>query len=203
LAGFTIGFKNIPTRKIIMSIWKVIDKVKAFVIYDADKEFYAKVFPDSVERKDLMRLRRMRQEDLPEVLDIEAKNYNFPWSEGVFNDCIKSPNYSCWICEELDVIVGYSIVSIMAGEAHIMNISVDPAVQKQGVGSKLLEHMIELATSKAETIFLEVRPSNKGAISLYQKRGFNEIGVRKGYYPAVNGYREDAVMLALELVSLF
>lgn len=186
-----------------MSIWKVIDKIREFVIYDADKEFYVKVFPDSVERKDLMRLRRMRQEDLLEVLDIEGKNYNFPWNEGVFKDCLKSANYSCWVCEELNVIVGYSIVSIMAGEAHIMNICVDPAVQKQGVGSRLLENMIEIATPKAETIFLEVRPSNKGAISLYEKRGFNEIGIRKGYYPAENGYREDAVMLALELIRLF
>jgi ribosomal-protein-alanine N-acetyltransferase len=186
-----------------MSIWKLIDKVKDFVVYDADKEFYAKVFPDSVERKDLMRLRAMRQEDLPEVLEIEAKNYSFPWSEGIFKDCLKSGNYSCFICEELDIIVGYSIVSILAGEAHIMNICVDPAAQKQGVGSKLLEHMIERATPKAESIMLEVRPSNKQAISLYEKRGFNEIGIRKGYYPAVNGYREDAVMLALDLVSLF
>jgi len=186
-----------------MSIWKLLDKVKGLVLYDADKEFYAKVFPDSVERKDLMRIRGMRQEDLPEILEIEGKNYNFPWSEGIFKDCLKSGNYSCLICEELDVIVGFAIVSIMAGEAHIMNICVDPAIQKQGVGSKLLEHMIKLATPKAESIFLEVRPSNKAAISLYQKRGFNEIGIRKGYYPAENGYREDAVMLALELVSLF
>ncbi len=186
-----------------MSIWKLIDKVKKIVIYDADKEFYAKVFPDSVPRKDLMRLRKMRLDDLSAVWEIEAKNYNFPWSVGIFKDCLKSINYSCWVCEELDTIVGYSILSITVGEAHIMNICVDPAVQKQGVGSKLLENMIKLATKKAETIFLEVRPSNKIAVALYEKRGFNEIGIRKGYYPAENGHREDAVMLALELVSLF
>jgi len=186
-----------------MSFRTFVDKVKEFIIYDADKEFYAKVFPDSVSRKDLMRLRKMRIEDLPHVLVIEAKNYKFPWSEGIFKDCIKSHNYSCWVCEELDVIVGYSIVSILAGEAHIMNINVDPDIQRQGVGSKLLENMIELARKKAETIMLEVRPSNEIAVSLYKKRGFNEIGVRKAYYPAENGRREDAVMLALNLVSLF
>ena len=186
-----------------MSLWKLVDQVKDFVLYDADKEFYAKVFPDSVKRKDLMRLRKMRTEDLPEVLDIEGKNYNFPWSEGIFKDCLKSVSYSCWICHELDAIVGYSIVSMAVGEAHIMNISVDPAIQKQGVGSILLENMIAQATKKAETIFLEVRPSNKVAIALYEKRGFNEIGIRKGYYPVEDGRREDAVMLALDLVSLF
>lgn len=186
-----------------MNLRKFIDKVKDVMVYDADKEFYAKVFPGSVPRHDLMRLRKMRIEDLPIVLGIEGKNYNFPWSEGIFIDCIQSPNYSCWVCEELDLVIGFSIVSIVAYEAHIMNICVDPEVQKQGVGSKLLENMIELARKKAERIMLEVRPSNKVAISLYEKRGFNEIGVRKGYYPAVNGHREDAVMLALDLVSLF
>ena len=186
-----------------MSIWKLVDKVKDLVTYDADKEFYAKVFPDSVKRKDLMRLRKMRVEDLPFIIEIEAANYNFPWSEGIFKDCLKSVSYSCWVCCEQDTIVGYSMVSMAGGEAHIMNICVDPEVQGQGVGSKLLENMIELATNKAETIFLEVRPSNKVAIALYEKRGFNEIGVRKAYYPVENGLREDAVMLALDLVSLF
>lgn len=186
-----------------MSLWKLVDKVKDFVTYDADKEFYAKVFPDSVDRKDLMRLRKMRAEDLPFIITIEAANYNFPWSEGIFKDCLKSMSYSSWVCCEQDVIVGYSIVSMAGGEAHIMNICVDPKVQGQGVGSKLLENMIELATNKAETIFLEVRPTNKAAIALYEKRGFNEIGIRKAYYPAENGTREDAVMLALELVGLF
>lgn len=183
-----------------MSIWKVLDKVKEFVVYDADKEFYAKVFPDSIERIDLMRLRRMREEDLPAVLEIEAKNYNFPWSEGIFNDCLKAANYSCWVCEELDNIVGYSILSIAVGESHIMNICVEPQLQGKGVGSKMLENMIDLARKKSESIFLEVRPSNIAAIALYDKRGFNEIGRRKGYYPAVEGEREDAVMLGLELV---
>lgn len=186
-----------------MSIWKVVDRIKDLVVYDADKEFYAKVFPESVDRKDLMRLRRMRLEDLPFILEIEGKNYNFPWSEGIFNDCLKAVNYSCWICSEQDTIVGYSIVSMAAGESHIMNLCVDPAVQSQGVGRKLLDNMIEIAKKKSESIFLEVRPSNIAAIALYEKRGFNEIGVRKNYYPAENGDREDAVMLALDLVTLF
>jgi len=184
-----------------MSIWKILDTVKDFVVYDADTEFYAKVFPDSVDRKDLMRLRRMRLEDVPTIFAIEGKNYNFPWSEQIFKDCLNAANYSCWVCLELDTIVGYSIVSMAVGEAHIMNICVDPDIQKQGVGAKLLENMIERARKKAEKIFLEVRPSNEAAVSLYKRRGFNEIGVRKGYYPAVDGYREDAAMLALDLTS--
>ena len=134
-------------------------------------------------------------------MTVQGKNYNFPWSEQIFKDCLNAANYSCWVCLELDTIVGYSIVSMAVGEAHIMNICVDPDIQKQGVGAKLLENMIERARKKAEKIFLEVRPSNEAAVSLYKRRGFNEIGVRKGYYPAVDGYREDAVMLALDLTS--
>jgi ribosomal-protein-alanine N-acetyltransferase len=176
----------------------LLEKIKDLVIYDADREFYAKVFPDSVGRKDLMRLRRMTTADLPSVIAIERKNYQFPWTEDIFRDCFKA-RYSCWVCEELDNILGYSIVSIAVGEAHILNICVDPAEQNQGIGRKMLENLIEVARGRAETIFLEVRPSNLGAIALYEKMGFNEIGIRKGYYPAEHG-REDAIMLALELV---
>lgn len=175
----------------------LLDKIKNFVVYDADREFYAKIFPDSVSRKDLLRMRRMNVTDLPDVLRIEKQNYQFPWGEDIFKDCFNA-NYDLRVCEEMDRILGYCIVSMGVGEAHILNISVDPAEQNQGIGRKMLEHLIENARGKAETIFLEVRPTNTVAIALYKNIGFNEIGVRKGYYPAENG-REDAIMLALEL----
>jgi ribosomal-protein-alanine N-acetyltransferase len=89
-------------------------------------------------------------------------------------------------------------MSVAVGEAHILNVSVDPAEQKQGIGRKMMENAINYAKGRAETIFLEVRPTNIHAIALYEDLGFNEIGIRKGYYPAKNG-REDAIMLALEL----
>ncbi len=175
----------------------LIDKIKKIVVYDADNEFYAKVFPDSVTKKDLLRIRTMTHADLPSVLSIERKNYEFPWEEDIFTDCFKA-GYDCLVCEYDQSVLGYCLLSMAVGEAHILNISVAPNEQGQGIGRRMLEHLIELATGKAETIFLEVRPSNVGAIALYEKMGFNEIGVRKGYYPATNG-REDAIMLALEL----
>ena len=175
----------------------LLDKIKNLVVYDADRDFYAKVFPDSVDRKDLLRLRTMTHADLPTVLDIERKNYQFPWEEDIFTDCFKA-GYSCWVCELQDKVLGYSLLSIAVGEAHILNISVDPAEQKQGIGRKMLQHLIEVARGRAETVFLEVRPTNTAAIALYEDVGFNEIGIRKGYYPAENG-REDAIMLALQL----
>ncbi|MDD5461760.1 MAG: ribosomal protein S18-alanine N-acetyltransferase [Methylococcales bacterium] len=175
----------------------LLDKIKKMVVYDADTEFYAKVFPESVEKRDLLRLRTMTHADLHTVLEIERKNYQFPWEEDIFTDCFKA-GYSCWVCEFQGKVLGYSLLSIAVGEAHILNISVDPAEQKQGVGRKMLEHLIEVARGRAETVFLEVRPTNTAAIALYEDVGFNEIGIRKGYYPAENG-REDALMLALQL----
>jgi ribosomal-protein-alanine N-acetyltransferase len=175
----------------------MLEKIKNWLVYDADREFYAKVFPDSMSRSDLMRIRRMTMSDLPSVAAIETKGYQFPWDEDIFRDCLKA-RYECWVCEERDKVLGYCIASIAVGEAHVLNLCVDPAEQGQGIGRKLLENLIESARGRAETVFLEVRPSNTVAIALYENMGFNEIGIRKGYYPAENG-REDALMLALEL----
>jgi ribosomal-protein-alanine N-acetyltransferase len=183
-------------------MWNLLDKVKKFVIYDADREFYAKVFPDSVESKDLLRMRKMDHCDLAAVLEIEALNYEFPWPEGIFKDCLRTPSYISWVCEAPgDIIIGYFIISLGAGEAHIMNISVSPQFQGQGAGRTMLHYLIEYARPRAEQIFLEVRPSNPRAIELYQKMGFKQIGTRKNYYPAKQG-KEDALMYALDLVPM-
>ena len=181
---------------------KLLEKMKDLLVYDADREFYAKVFPGSVSRQDLMKIRRMNVSDLSSVLAIEEKNYNFPWTQNIFLDCMRALNYRCWVCEEGDgSVIGYCIVSIAASEAHIMNLCVDPEAQGLGAGRKMLEHMIDKARHAAEKIFLEVRPSNHRAIKLYKNLGFTEIGIRKNYYPALNG-REDALMLALDLVPM-
>lgn len=177
---------------------QILHKLKNWIIYDADREFYAKVFPESVGRKDLLRIRYMTYSDLPAILTIEDKNYQFPWTEDVFKDCLRS-RYDCWVCEEDTHILAYCIVSTAVGEAHILNLCVTPEEQGQGIGRKMMEHVIDEARGSAETIFLEVRPSNEGALALYKKLGFVEIGVRKGYYPSLLG-REDALMLALGIV---
>jgi [ribosomal protein S18]-alanine N-acetyltransferase len=179
---------------------KFFAKLKDKLVYDADRDFYAKVFPGSVNRRDLMKIRYMDSSDLKAVLAIENGNYNFPWSENIFMDCLRALNYTCWVCEEPDDrVVGYCIVSVAVGEAHIMNLCVDPSLQRLGAGRKMLEHMLKHLRPKAEKVFLEVRPSNYKAIRLYKSLGFHEIGVRKDYYPAPNG-REDALMLAIEMV---
>lgn len=185
-----------------MAILNLLGQIKDWVSYDAERDFYGKIFPESVDQLALKQMRKMKATDFPAVLAIERRVYEFPWTEGVFRDCIKTSGYSCWVCETPDgKILGYAIVSVMVGEAHVMNIGVDPALHKRGIGRTMLNHLIDVARkSKAETVFLEVRPSNLGAIELYRKTGFNEIGIRKGYYPAKDG-REDALMLALALME--
>jgi ribosomal-protein-alanine N-acetyltransferase len=136
--------------------------------------------------------------DLDAVMEIESRAYDFPWTQGIFRDCLRV-GYCCW-CYEIDgLIQGYGVMSVAAGESHILNISVRPESQRQGIGSKLMKHFLQLARRHdADTVMLEVRPSNKLAIKLYEKLGFNEIGVRRNYYPAHQG-REDALLLALSL----
>lgn len=176
----------------------MIEKFKTFFTYDADRDFYEKVFPGSVDADSLKRLRKMKTTDLAGVLALEQKLYKYPWTQGILDDCMVI-GYDCWVCEDKDKIFGYGILSIAIDEARIMNLCVDNAVQGQGWGHKLLTLMIETARVKmAATLFLEVRPSNKAALALYEKNGFSEVGVRKDYYPKGAG-REDAVMLALSL----
>jgi ribosomal-protein-alanine N-acetyltransferase len=142
--------------------------------------------------------RPMAVADLQQVMDIENSVYKFPWSKQIFKDCMRV-GYSCWVVARGDDILGYAIMSSGAGEAHLLNICVDKQYQGQGVGQFILQTMIELAKNKkVHTIFLEVRPSNRTALELYLKNGFNEIGTRKDYYPAKGG-REDALILALNL----
>jgi len=144
------------------------------------------------------RLRPMNVADLDRVMEIEPRAYEFPWSEGIFRDCLRV-GYCCWCCEAGDTLTGYGVMSVAAGESHVLNLTVRPESQRQGIGRKLLKHFIQLARRHgAETLMLEVRPSNTTAIRLYDTMGFNEIGCRRNYYPAVDG-REDALLFALNL----
>jgi len=144
-------------------------------------------------------IRPLTPADLDAVMEIEIRAYDFPWTEGIFRDCLRV-GYCCWCYEDDELLQGYGVMSAAAGESHILNLTVRPELQRQGVGSKLMKHFQQLARRHgADTLMLEVRPSNHGAISLYEKLGFNEIGVRRNYYPAEDG-REDALLLALSLV---
>lgn len=142
--------------------------------------------------------RTMTPKDLPQVTDIERRSYEFPWSHGVFRDCLLA-GYTCVALDRGDDVVGYSILSVAAGEAHILNLCVDPNSRALGYGDRLLEEiLIRAKGASVKQVFLEVRPSNVHAVSLYKKKGFRQIAERPAYYQAHDG-REDAAVLSLLL----
>jgi [ribosomal protein S18]-alanine N-acetyltransferase len=144
-------------------------------------------------------LRAMREDDIAAVMSIETRAYPFPWTDGIFRDCLNACHPS-WLLMDNGVVIGYGIISIAVGEAHILNLCIDPEVQGQGHGRRLLRALVRMIRAQnAERIFLEVRPSNPRAIALYFDEGFNEIGRRPRYYPAHQG-REDAIVMAMELL---
>lgn len=145
-------------------------------------------------------LRPMREADVDAVFDVERRAYEFPWTAGIFRDCLRA-DYMAWVLERDGAILGYFLMSLAAGEAHVLNIAVAPQHQGRGHGRRMLRSLVHLARARAaQRIFLEVRPSNRGAIALYHREGFNEIGRRPRYYPARDG-REDAIVMAMELLA--
>jgi ribosomal-protein-alanine N-acetyltransferase len=143
-------------------------------------------------------IRPMMEIDLPEVALIEQKSYVFPWSENIFRDCLRV-GYTCRALDLAGQIIGYGVMSLGAGEAHVLNVCVREEYRSLGFGRRLLEHLLERAAASGVTeAFLEVRPSNLAAIRLYQRLGFEQIGIRRAYYQAPDG-REDAIVLKLEL----
>ncbi|CAK0765374.1 (ribosomal protein S18)-alanine N-acetyltransferase [Gammaproteobacteria bacterium] len=143
-------------------------------------------------------LRPMRTADLEAIMVIERQAYEFPWTIGMFEDCLQV-GYCCWICEDRQSLYGYGVMSVGAGECHILNLCISPELQGRGLGRYLMTHLLHLGRRHhADTAFLEVRSSNQAALGLYLSMGFNEIGLRRAYYPSRRG-REDALMLARSL----
>jgi ribosomal-protein-alanine N-acetyltransferase len=143
-------------------------------------------------------LRPMEETDIGAVLAVERAGYPHPWTEGNFRDCLRA-GYCCWVLEQDGAIIGHGVLSVAVGEAHVLNVCVHPDRQGRGLGRRILERLLRLAREhEADTAFLEVRASNTVAQRLYESAGFNEIGLRRGYYPAHKG-REDAVVYARDL----
>ncbi len=148
----------------------------------------------------LVEIRTMSYSDLKQVIAIEEKAYPHPWTLGIFRDCLRI-GYNAWVMTLDKKIIGYGIVMLSPGEAHILNICIEPGFQKKGLGRYLLRHILKKSTqTDVDMVLLEVRRSNAAAQQLYQSEGFHELGVRKAYYPADKG-REDAIILAKYLAK--
>jgi ribosomal-protein-alanine N-acetyltransferase len=136
--------------------------------------------------------------DIDEMVAIENCIFPHPWTRGNFVDSIAS-GYSAWGCRVAGELVGYFVLMVAVDEAHLLNISVAGKRQRMGFGARLLEWAMSTARQAgASSLLLEVRPSNRGALALYRRFGFRQIGLRRGYYPAAEG-REDALVLRCEL----
>ena len=139
-------------------------------------------------------IRAMRGNDVADVVAIERASYQFPWSEGIFRDCLRV-GYVCRVITVGRQVMAYGVMSLGAGEAHILNLCVGETYRCRGVGRRLLGSLIERAVAGGMAdAFLEVRPSNIVAIRLYLALGFEQVGMRRGYYQAADG-REDAAVL--------
>jgi ribosomal-protein-alanine N-acetyltransferase len=144
-------------------------------------------------------VRDMTHDDLATVSDIERRSYEFPWSHGVFRDCLLA-GYKSIVLLRDERVAGYGILSVAAGEAHILNLCVDPEYRSMGYGERLLDRLLSQArVSAVQEVLLEVRPSNKTALALYRKKGFYQVANRPAYYQSHEG-REDAAVLSKKLV---
>lgn len=145
-----------------------------------------------------LRVHTMALDDVESVLVMELRNYEYPWTPGIIRDCIVA-GYECMKLVHNDELIGYYVLQIAANEAHLLNICIDRSQQAKGYALLLLRHAIRSAShQQAAELFLEVRPSNRRAIKLYERIGFNEIGCRPNYYDSKQG-REDALVMALSL----
>lgn len=144
------------------------------------------------------RLLPMRESDLAEVVAVENAIYSHPWTRGNFADSLRA-GYQCWTLRAAGELLGYFVLLVAAGEAHLLNLSVAAPHQRSGHGAALLGEVLRIARAHAaRRVFLEVRPSNRAAKELYARFGFRRVALRRGYYPA-HGGREDALVLTLAL----
>jgi [ribosomal protein S18]-alanine N-acetyltransferase len=144
-------------------------------------------------------IRPMVESDVVAIAQLEAASYAFPWSEGIFHDCLRV-DYVCNVMDIDSILAGYSIVAMGAAEAHLLNLCVREQFRFRGLGARLLRHLLEQSVAAgARVMFLETRPSNQAAIRLYQAHDFVQIGIRRGYYQAAGG-REDALVMRRTLI---
>ncbi|RYY70785.1 MAG: ribosomal-protein-alanine N-acetyltransferase, partial [Comamonadaceae bacterium] len=135
---------------------------------------------------------------LDEVVAVEAQSYEHPWTRGNFVDSLRS-GYQAQLLGADGVVIGYFVAMLGVDEVHLLNITVAPAFQGQGWGRVLLDALALWARGQgAQWLWLEVRASNSRAQRIYEHHGYRRVGERKGYYPAHQGQREDAIVMSFK-----
>jgi [ribosomal protein S18]-alanine N-acetyltransferase len=137
---------------------------------------------------------------LDEVLAIESAAYAFPWSRGNFIDSLSAGYWAQRLIGPSSQLLGYVVAMHGVHEMHLLNLTVAPAHEHAGHARFMLDALVgQAAQQRAEHLWLEVRVSNLRGCALYRRYGFREIGLRKGYYPAAQGQREDALVMSLPI----
>lgn len=140
----------------------------------------------------------LEEADFPRLFAIEQAAHLVPWSFGTLKNNQGERYLNLKIRNHHGEILGFAICQTVLDEATLFNIAIDPPFQGQGLGKLLLEHLIaQLRQKGIATLWLEVRQSNTGAQHLYQQCGFNQVDIRKNYYPTPQGGRENAIVMAL------
>jgi [ribosomal protein S18]-alanine N-acetyltransferase len=147
-----------------------------------------------------VQLRRLDAADLDVVEAIERESYRTPWSRSMFDAELRKPSsLALGAFTKDDVLVGYAFVSRYVDAWHVMNVAVADAFRRRGIASALLGRLFEVTASDSRRGYtLEVRVSNAGAIRLYEQLGFEQRGIRRGYY---TDNREDALIMWREPAS--
>jgi [ribosomal protein S18]-alanine N-acetyltransferase len=145
-------------------------------------------------------LRTMHYADLDQVLAVERAAYSFPWTRGNFVDSLAIGYLAELLVSDSDGVVGYYVAMPGVDEMHLLNLTVTPRLQRRGHARTLLDALQRRCLEQAlPKLWLEVRASNARARQIYARRGFAEIGTRRGYYPAGKAPREDAIVMSLDL----
>ena len=143
---------------------------------------------------DSLRFHRATRADLPSLLELERRSFDRPWPEGAFEQELSLRQAELWLVSQGDELVGYVDLWVVGDEVSLLNVAVDPAVRRQGLGVRLVDWVLQRAMELAgETVFLEVRRSNSAGLALYRKTGFEQIGIRKRYYSDTG---EDAIVMS-------
>lgn len=194
LAEAALGLVTARLHEGIPLVWLTAAEVQPLYI----RERVAQTIAERRQQAAL-RLEPMRLEDLASVMVIENQAYRFPWTSGHFRDSLESGYVlSCLI--DQDLMVGHCVWMVVEDEAHLLNLTVAPSRQRRGLGQWMLKALFaEWVSRGLRRCLLEVRPSNAPALGLYRRNGFEQIGLRRGYYPNGPNDREDAWVLARSL----
>lgn len=148
---------------------------------------------------EVLSIEPMTEADVAWIVEAESNLHAFPWTRGNFVDSLDA-GYACWTMRRNGAPVAYAVLLLVLDEAHLLNISVIEAAQRQGIASRFIAHLVDQARRCGATqMFLEVRPSNEAALGLYRIQAFQAVGRRKHYYPAPGGGREDAIVMRRDL----